>query len=42
MQPTYGTNLINVLFEPNNEELKEDIQDLLKTAINYWLPYINI
>jgi phage baseplate assembly protein W len=42
MQPTYGTDLITILFEPNLSELKSEIQTLLKAPITYWLPYINI
>jgi uncharacterized protein len=42
MQPTYGTNLINIIFEPNLSSLKTEIQTLIQDPINYWLPYINI
>lgn len=42
MQPTYGTNLLNIIFEPNISDLKEDITDLLTTPINYWIPSISI
>lgn len=42
MQPTYGTNLLNIIFEPNISELKEDITDLLTIPINYWIPSISI
>jgi phage baseplate assembly protein W len=42
MQPTFGTNLLNIIFEPNIADLKEDVTDLLITPINYWLPYVTI
>jgi len=42
MQPTYGTNLLNIIFEPNISDLKEDITDLLTAPINYWIPSISI
>lgn len=42
MQPTFGTNLLNIVFEPNISDLKEDIEDLITVPINYWLPYIDI
>jgi phage baseplate assembly protein W len=42
MQPTYGTDLITILFEPNLSSLKSEIQTLIQEPINYWLPYINI
>ena len=42
MQPTYGTNLLTIIFEPNLSNLKPEIQTLIREPINYWLPYINI
>ena len=42
MQPTFGTNLLNIIFEPNLSDLKEDITDLLTAPINYWIPSITI
>tara|TARA_R110000868_G_scaffold152989_2_gene378259 strand:- start:185 stop:628 length:444 start_codon:yes stop_codon:yes gene_type:complete len=42
MQPTFGTNLLNIIFEPAISELKDDIIDLLTAPINYWLPYVTI
>lgn len=42
MQPTYGTNLLNIIFEPNISEIKEDIMDLLTVPITYWIPSISI
>ena len=41
-QPTFGTDLLNVLFEPNTTGLKEFIEETISSAINYWLPYIQI
>jgi len=42
MQPTFGTNLLNIIFEPNVSALKAEIADLLTQPITYWLPYISI
>lgn len=42
MLPTYGTNLHTMLFQPNNDATKDDIQEILTSDISYWLPYINI
>jgi phage baseplate assembly protein W len=42
LQPSYGTNLLNIIFEPNLVDLKPEIQDLISVPISYWLPYINI
>lgn len=38
----FGCNLMNVIFEPNTETLKVDIEDIITDAVNVWLPYINI
>lgn len=41
-QPTFGTNLVRLLFEPNTNLIKQNIQDVITQPVNYWLPYINI
>jgi phage baseplate assembly protein W len=41
-QVLFGTNLLNIVFQPNNEFIKQDIDEEIKSAINFWLPYINI
>lgn len=38
----FGCNLMNVIFEPNTETLKVDIEDIITDAVSVWLPYINI
>jgi phage baseplate assembly protein W len=40
--PTYGTNLLDILFQPNISELKEEIIDIITGPVNYWLPDVNI
>jgi len=42
MHPTYGTNLLNLLFEPNTIQIKEDVSEILTEPINIWLPYISV
>lgn len=42
MLPDFGTQLINILFEPNTDLLSIDIQSMLAQSIGYWLPYINL
>jgi phage baseplate assembly protein W len=42
MLPTFGCNLISVLFQPNIDELKVQITDIIMSAINTWLPYVNV
>ena len=41
-QPTYGCNLISLLYEPNSYELKEEIFTTITDSINRWLPYMEI
>jgi len=41
-QPNFGTNLPKVLFEPNTQELKPVISDIISDAVDYWLPNINL
>ena len=42
MQPFFGTNLQDSLFEQNSDELKSSINDSITEAVNFWLPYIEI
>lgn len=42
MLPDFGTQLLNILFEPNTDLLGIDIQSMLAESIGYWLPYINL
>lgn len=41
-QPTFGTDLVRLLFEPNTDIIKQNISDVISRPVNYWLPYINI
>ena len=41
-QPDFGTDLINVLFEPNVVELKDFITTTITDAVTFWLPYLTI
>ena len=40
--PTFGSGLLNLIFEPNTDELIQAIQDTIKEAVSFWLPYIQI
>jgi phage baseplate assembly protein W len=42
MQPTYGCNLDELLFEPLTTTLKTYIKDLVSTAILYFEPRIDV
>tara|TARA_R110000824_G_scaffold135478_2_gene298764 strand:+ start:1640 stop:2083 length:444 start_codon:yes stop_codon:yes gene_type:complete len=41
-QPNFGTDLLNILFEPNVSGIKSFITDTITDAVQYWLPYISI
>lgn len=40
--PTFGTDIQKVLFEPNFDTLKEILIFEIESAVEFWLPYINI
>lgn len=40
--PTFGTNIQDVLFEPNFDTLKEILIFEIESAVEFWLPYITI
>jgi len=42
MEPNFGTNILYIVFEPNVSELKQQIDEILSSAISAWLPYITI
>lgn len=42
MQPEFGTEILNHIFEPNFDDLNDKIGTEIESAINFWLPYINI
>jgi phage baseplate assembly protein W len=42
MQPLFGTNLQDSLFEQNDNLLKENIEASILQAVDFWLPYISI
>ena len=41
-QPTFGTNLHTLLFEPNDEELEQKIYDTIDNSIRNCLPQLSI
>ena len=41
-QPSFGSNLHNILFEPMNDDFSDLLEDAIRTSISNWLPYINI
>ena len=41
-QPTFGSQLHTILFEPLNEDFSSIIEDAIRDSLSVWLPYINI
>jgi|TARA_Y100000310_G_scaffold271986_1_gene286731 hypothetical protein len=41
-QPTFGSQLHSILFEPMNEDFSDILEDSIRTSLETWLPYINI
>lgn len=44
MQPTFGTNLYNLLFENDTDDtpISQRIESSIESAVSYWLPFISI
>jgi len=42
MQPEFGCGLQELLFQPNDSDLEEQIEDTINDAVSFWLPYIRI
>jgi|TARA_R110000765_G_scaffold404201_1_gene500390 phage baseplate assembly protein W len=40
--PTFGSNLYRVLFEPDDGNIASSIEEAIREAMGEWLPYINI
>jgi phage baseplate assembly protein W len=40
--PTFGTKLLDIIFEPSDEFLKQDINEIISDAVARWLPEINL
>ena len=42
MQPTFGSKLLELCFDQQNDELPENIEKEVRRAVSEWLDYINI
>ena len=42
MQPNFGTNIQDSLFQPNTRLLVEELKSSITDDITFWLPYIEI
>jgi len=42
MQPTFGSKLLELCFEQQNDDLPENIEKEVRRAVSEWLGYINI
>ena len=41
-QPTFGCNLLNILFQPMSDDIIGNINEIIQTPVSYWIPYISI
>ena len=41
-QPSFGSNIHELLFEPMNEDFSDLLEDAIRVSIDTWLPYINV
>ena len=41
-QPTFGSQLHSILFEPMNEDFGDILEESIRSSLAKWLPYINI
>jgi len=42
MQPNFGTGLHKILFEQMDNDMESQLQEIITSSVNFWLPYINI
>lgn len=42
MQPNFGSGLQELLFDFNDEELSQKIEEVITEAIDAWMPYVTI
>ena len=40
-QPTFGSVLHEIIFEPMNEDFTDIMQEAIERSLEIWLPYIN-
>jgi len=42
MVPTFGTDLLKIIFQPNTEFIQQDIVKYIQEPVEFWLPEINL
>jgi|TARA_B100000073_G_scaffold299133_1_gene264924 phage baseplate assembly protein W len=40
--PTFGSDLMRLLFEPQNEDLEQAIEESIRASMDEWLPFVKI
>tara|TARA_B110001454_G_C12673639_1_gene414868 strand:+ start:141 stop:557 length:417 start_codon:yes stop_codon:yes gene_type:complete len=40
--PTFGSNLMRILFEPDAGDLGDKIEETIRASVGEWLPYVRI
>ena len=41
-QPTFGSDLWNIIFEQITEDIGDSVEQSVREAVDFWLPYITI
>jgi|TARA_B100000287_G_scaffold174846_1_gene164904 phage baseplate assembly protein W len=41
-QPTFGSDLWNIIFEQITDDIGDSVEQSIREAVDYWLPYITI
>ena len=40
--PNFGSNLMRILFEPNNEDIEVKIEESIRSSMSEWLPFVEV
>ena len=40
--PTFGSNLMRVIFEPEDEFLESKIEEAIRSSMDEWIPFVNL
>ena len=40
--PTFGSNLMRVVFEPDDGSIGDKVEEAIRSAMSEWLPYVKI
>ena len=40
--PTFGSELMKVIFEPDDGSIPEKVEEAIRAALSEWLPYVKV